>query len=297
MKLDVYEHLLRLNAGFDQAIQSLAALRMNELKLFGMAPYTVGWRSAINRVAENRQFMFSGVNADLVSAPRDGDRFNDAQAIFGSDWPEPRFGKIERLFSLSPIGGEGWGEGVRCLRLLNPLNFLERAFPRQDHQVAPQASRELHSTRARDRHLRRSVNRKIGRELANEPGDADVLHNGCVHTRRDHDAQMLLRLGHFVLEDNYVERDVALHASLVQKFHRLRQIRVGKVVGAHSRIEFLQPEINRVRAILYGGADTVPIAGGGQQFRDTGSGVILGNRFGVVTGLGLHFGNTGKRLK
>ena len=27
MKLDVYEHLLRFNAGFDQAIQSLAALR------------------------------------------------------------------------------------------------------------------------------------------------------------------------------------------------------------------------------------------------------------------------------
>ena len=27
MKLDVYEHLLRINAGFDQAIQSLAALR------------------------------------------------------------------------------------------------------------------------------------------------------------------------------------------------------------------------------------------------------------------------------
>ena len=27
MKLDVYEHLLRLNAGFEQAIQSLTALR------------------------------------------------------------------------------------------------------------------------------------------------------------------------------------------------------------------------------------------------------------------------------
>jgi len=27
MKLDVYEHLLRLNAGFDQAIASLTALR------------------------------------------------------------------------------------------------------------------------------------------------------------------------------------------------------------------------------------------------------------------------------
>ena len=27
MKLEVYEHLLRMNAGFDQAIQSLTALR------------------------------------------------------------------------------------------------------------------------------------------------------------------------------------------------------------------------------------------------------------------------------
>src|SRR5437762_4742873 len=81
---------------------------MNELKLFGMKPYTVGWRSAINRIAENRQFMFSGVNADLVSAPRNGDRFNDAQAIFRAQRCESRLGKIARLVSLSPIGGEGW---------------------------------------------------------------------------------------------------------------------------------------------------------------------------------------------
>ncbi len=36
MKLDVYEHLLRINAGFDQAIESLAALRKHSAFHRGM---------------------------------------------------------------------------------------------------------------------------------------------------------------------------------------------------------------------------------------------------------------------
>jgi len=53
----------------------------------------------------------------------------------------------------------------------------------------------------------------------------------------------------------------------VEKFHQFRQIGGGEIVGAHPRIELFEAEINRIGAVLNGGAGAIPIAGGGEQLR------------------------------
>jgi hypothetical protein len=58
VKLEVYEHLLRMNAGFDQAIRSLAALRRNG----------AFHRSMLERLAALSKETRSATNSYLASA-------------------------------------------------------------------------------------------------------------------------------------------------------------------------------------------------------------------------------------
>ena len=104
------------------------------------------------------------------------------------------------------------------------------------------------------------VNRKIGRELADQPANARVLHNDRINTRRNHRSQIFFGVREFVLEDERVEGDITAHAAPVEEGHQLRQIGPGKIVRPHSRIEFFKAEINRVRAVFDSGTGAIPIA-------------------------------------
>ena len=120
------------------------------------------------------------------------------------------------------------------------------------------------------------MDRKIRRKPADQPADADVLDDRGIHSGGDDRAQVLLRLGHFVFENQRVERHVALHAAAVEELHQLRQVGFGEVVRAHPGIELLQAEINGVRAVLDGGFGTFPVAGRREQFRKSGRGRAVG---------------------
>ena len=136
------------------------------------------------------------------------------------------------------------------LRGLDGFDLLDRTFPGEDHEVAAQFAGKLHPSRAGDGHLGRDVDREIGRVLAYQPAHADILHDRGVHPGRNHRPHILLGVGHLVLEDQDVERDIALHAAPVEELHQPGQIRLGEVVGPHAGIELLQPEVDRVRAVL-----------------------------------------------
>ena len=98
--------------------------------------------------------------------------------------------------------------------------------------------------------LRRNMNREIRRNLPNQPANPHILNHRRIHTRRNHRPRVVLRLGHLVLEDQYVERHITLHPAPVQELHQLRQIGLREVVRPHPRVESFQAEVDRVRPVL-----------------------------------------------
>jgi len=46
---------------------------------------------------------------------------------------------------------------------------------------------------------------------------------------------------------------------MVKEFHEPRQVGFGKVLGAHAGVEFIEAEIDRVRAIFDGGFGAIPV--------------------------------------
>ena len=154
------------------------------------------------------------------------------------------------------------------MTVLNLLNFLERTLARQHDKVAAEFARKLHTTGAGDGHLRRGMNREVGREPADQPANADILHDGRVHSGGDDGAQILLGLGHLVGEHERVEGDVALDAAPMEELHQLRQVGLGEIPRAHPGVELSQAEVDRIGAVLDGSFRTFPIAGRGEQLRN-----------------------------
>ena len=144
----------------------------------------------------------------------------------------------------------------------------ERIFAGEHDELRAELAGELHAGGAGDRHLRGAVDRKIRRERADQPADADVLHDGGVDAGGDDGAQVVLGVGgQFVGEDERVERHVAAHAAAVEKFHQRGQVGRREILRAHPGVEALEAEVDRVGAVLDGGAGAFPVAGGREQFR------------------------------
>lgn len=114
---------------------------------------------------------------------------------------------------------------------------------------------------------------KSGERLADEAADADVLHDGRIHSGGDDGAQILFCALQFVRKDQSVERHVAAHAPAMQKLHELRQVRLGEVMGAHPGVELVEAEVDGVCTVLHGGFRAFPIASRGEQFRQTQAGL------------------------
>jgi hypothetical protein len=146
-------------------------------------------------------------------------------------------------------------------------DFLERTFARQHHQVAAQFPGKFHPGRARDGHLRRSMDGKIRRQPPDQTANANVLDDGGIDARRNQRSQITLRIGHLIGEDQRVERHITLDAAPVQKLHQLRQFSLAEIIGPHPRIEPFQAEVNGVRAVFDRGFGALPIARRGEQFR------------------------------
>src|SRR5439155_462469 len=63
------------------------------------------------------------------------------------------------------------------------------------------------------------------------------------------------------------EGDVALHAAEVEGREKLGQFLDGEVARARAGVELLDSEVDRVGAVLDGGADAVEVARGGEHLR------------------------------
>jgi hypothetical protein len=154
-----------------------------------------------------------------------------------------------------------------CVGGTNLFNFGDRTFAGQNNEAAAEVAGELNARRARDRHLRRGMNGKIRREMANQSADADILDNCGVDTGGNDRAEVLLGLIEFGSEDERVKRHIPAHAAEMQELHQFWQIADGEIVGAHARVEAFEAEVNGVSAVFDGGFGAFPIAGRGKQLR------------------------------
>ena len=111
------------------------------------------------------------------------------------------------------------------------------------------------------------MDRKIRRQMPNQPHQPHILHDRRIHPRRNHRLQVALRLRQLIGENQRVDRHIALHPAPMQPGHQLRQIRFREVFGPHSRIEAIEAEINRIGPVFHRRLRTVPIARRSQQLR------------------------------
>ena len=194
---------------------------------------------------------------------------------------------VDKHFERERAGGSAFRRKTGGLSRLNLFNLANGTFPGEHHQIAAKLARKVHAGRACHGHLRRGVNRKVGRDLADDPADADVLNDGGIDTGRDDRADVLHRIGDLILEHQRVERHVAAHAAPVQELHQPGQGGFGKVMGAHPRVEPVETEIDGVRAILHRCLGAFPITRRREQFRQARpAGFSRGRRaFSIGSGL------------
>ncbi len=102
------------------------------------------------------------------------------------------------------------------------LNFLEGTFACEHDEIRAQIAGELDAGSAGHGHLRRCVNREIGRETADKPADADVLYDRCVHAGGNDRAQIIFGIRQLRREDQRVECHVSAYPAAMEKLHELR---------------------------------------------------------------------------
>ena len=113
------------------------------------------------------------------------------------------------------------------------------------------------------------MNRKIRRQLTNQPADTHVLHNGRIDAGCDDRPQIFLGGRQLVREHQRVERNVTANPAPVQKLHQLRQRCLREIVRAHPGVEPVETKIDGVSPILDRRPRTFPITSRREQLGQT----------------------------
>ena len=127
-----------------------------------------------------------------------------------------------------------------------------RKFPGEHHAADAQPRGHGHAFAAGDRHLRRGVQREIGGDGADQPGRAEILHDGRIDARRNHRPDRLFQQVEFAGKDERIKRHKAAHAAEVQVGHELRQFFQGEVRGLGPRVQpHAEAEVDGIRAVFH----------------------------------------------
>jgi len=143
-------------------------------------------------------------------------------------------------------------------------DLLARQLPRQHDAAEAQLRRLLHALERVDAHLRRGVEHRVGRQLAHELRHAEILHDERVHAQQGRRTHDLGRARHLPVGDKRVERQMHLDPADMAIDHSLLQLVRRKIMRAHARVEGVIAQINRIRAVLDGGAQRLHRPGGRQ---------------------------------
>ena len=153
----------------------------------------------------------------------------------------------------------------RCLAA-DAANFVERTFAGEHDALNAQLLGSGNRLAARHRHLRAGMNGQIGANGANQPHQTQVLDKHRIDASSRDLPHECFDLDQLAGEDQRVERDVALEAASMQFAHELWQIGDIKILGPRAGIKTgIESEIDRIRAVLDCRANTIAVAGRGEQ--------------------------------
>ena len=102
-----------------------------------------------------------------------------------------------------------------------------------------------------------------GGNLSAEIDDAQILHDERVHVAQGGGADQLGHPGHLSIGDEGIEGQMDLHAADMAVFDRFAQLVICEIFGALTGIEVPETEIDRIRAVVHGGAQRLHRAGRG----------------------------------
>ncbi len=149
----------------------------------------------------------------------------------------------------------------------DPGDLGQRELAGEDDARTAQLARQPDPLGARDRHLGRGVDLQVGRQGADQPGQAEVLDDHRIDPRFDQVAERFLQVGQLAGEDQGVEGDVSPDPPAVQQAHDLGEVGAVEVGGAGAGVVPLEAKVNGVRAVLDGCDQACPIPGRSQEFR------------------------------
>ena len=153
-------------------------------------------------------------------------------------------------------------------------NFWDRELAGQHHALDAELLGRANAFAAGERHLRRSVDRQVGTDRAQQPDEAEVLHEHGIDARFGEPHDMLLDRFELRREDERVERHIAADRPVVQKTNDLRQLVEMQIRRPRPRVEpRIEPEVNSIRPVLNGRRHAHAITGRRKQLRPTAFGL------------------------
>ena len=133
--------------------------------------------------------------------------------------------------------------------LADAENFLQTQLPREYDAAGPEIEPALRADIVRDRLLRRHMALAVRRVFPGHHERTEIRKDQRVDARRVQLLKISRERGGFVVARHDIDRAVHLHARVMRKLDRLRQLVRGKVGGKRAHTEAGSGQIDRVRAV------------------------------------------------
>ena len=145
--------------------------------------------------------------------------------------------------------------------------LLKAQFAREHRARQPHLRRRLHTGEVVDAHLRARVEGDVRQGAAYRGDKPQILNDYPVRAALGREARGVHRRAHLPVVDERVERDVDLAAAHAAVGHRLFKFLVCKILRAAAGVEVAHSEIDRVRAVLHRGNDSLRRPGGRKKLK------------------------------
>ncbi|MNC20912.1 hypothetical protein D3C75_688790 [compost metagenome] len=139
-------------------------------------------------------------------------------------------------------------------------DLLQIVLPAQNDPLHIKGLRELDCFRRGNRHLGRSVDRKIRRYFANQLHQPKILHNNRIHTGVNASVDKLFGILKLIFKYQNIKGQKSFDPVTMQKSHNLRQLVHPKIIRSCPGVELLHPKIHGISTVRHCGAHAVPIA-------------------------------------